>query len=112
MPKPVTSQTVTIPAGESVSTVVDLTSGNLVLLMAPREWTPANVSFLVSIDGVEFVDLRDADGGELARALQANAAATVSPERTLGVSYLRIRSGTRERPVAQQAARILVCAIA
>ena len=39
------------------------------MVIAPAEWTPANITFLVSIDGVNFFDLADAASGvEISRA--------------------------------------------
>jgi hypothetical protein len=52
----------TIRAGESLSGVVDLTSGTPALLMTPEAWDPANASFQVSPDGTTFADLADANG--------------------------------------------------
>jgi hypothetical protein len=44
--------TVTIAAGKAVSTPLDLTSAAVTMVIAPAEWTPANITFLVSIDGL------------------------------------------------------------
>jgi len=45
------------------------------MVIAPAEWTPANITFLVSIDGVNFFDLADAASGlEISRALQPSTA--------------------------------------
>src|SRR6516225_7803309 len=56
--------------GKAVSTPLDLTSAAVTMVIAPAEWTPANIAFLVSIDGVNFFDLADAASGvEISRAL-------------------------------------------
>jgi hypothetical protein len=45
---------VTIPAGEVSSNAIDLTSKNLLALIAPAAWTPAVLSLQMSVDGVTF----------------------------------------------------------
>jgi hypothetical protein len=37
------------PAGQSVSTPLDLTSLAVTMVIAPAEWTPANITFLLSM---------------------------------------------------------------
>jgi hypothetical protein len=99
---------VTIPAGEVVSTPLDLTSQAVTMVIAPAEWTAANLSFLISIDGVNFFDLVDAASGvEIARAIQPSSAVKVDESYTRYVNYLKVRSGPRDNPIAQEADRVL-----
>ena len=86
--------TVTIPAGEAVSTPLDLTSAAVTMVIAPAEWTPANITFLVSIDGVNFFDLADAASGvQISRALQPSTALKIDQSYTRYVNHLKVRSG-------------------
>ena len=100
--------TVTIPAGQSVSTPLDLTSLAVTMMIAPAEWTPANITFLVSIDGVNFFDLADAASGvEISRAIQPSTAVKVDQSYTRYANHLKVRSGPRDHPIAQEADRVL-----
>ena len=86
--------TVTIAAGKAVSTPLDLTSAAVTMVIAPAEWTPANITFLVSIDGVNFFDLADAASGlEISRALQPSTALKIDQSYTRYVNHLKVRSG-------------------
>ena len=44
----ITSVQVTIPAGQYLSDAADLSTGSMVMLMTPLNWTPANISFQIS----------------------------------------------------------------
>ena len=86
--------TVTIAAGKAVSTPLDLTSAAVTMVIAPAEWTPANITFLVSIDGVNFFDLADAASGvEISRALRPSTALKIDQSYTRYVNHLKVRSG-------------------
>jgi hypothetical protein len=98
--------TVTIPAGQSVSNSADLTAGSLALVISPQVWDPANISFLVSDDNTNFVDLFDADGAEAIKAMAPGRGILVATALTQAAMYLKIRSGPRANPVIQSAARI------
>ena len=98
-------KTVTIPAGQAVSNAADLTGGSLAMIIAPNDWTPANVSFQVSSDNNYFADLFDDGGGQVLRAMGANRAVLIPPALTQAALYLKLRSGPRENPVLQDADR-------
>ena len=107
MPKPtITSVTVTIPAGQSLSDAANLTTGSLAMILSPPDWTPANISFLISSDNVNFRDLYDSMGAEIIRALKPNAAINVDPSLTTAALYLKLLSGPRQNPVPQEADRV------
>jgi hypothetical protein len=42
---------------DAISDVLDCTAGTLIGIMTPAAWTPANLSFQVSLDGVAFSNL-------------------------------------------------------
>jgi hypothetical protein len=102
------SVTVTIPAGEAVSAPVNLPAP-ATMLAAPVAWTPAPISFQVSVDGSCFADLFD-EAGEVVRPLVAGAAVTLDPRWTRDFAAVRVRSGTRDGPVPQAADRVVTLA--
>jgi hypothetical protein len=46
-----------IDAGASVSTTLDIGSKNPFIIVTPAQWTPANLTFEISIDGAIFYPL-------------------------------------------------------
>jgi len=76
------------------------------MVIAPAEWTPANITFPVSIDGVNFFDFADAASGlEISRAIQPSTAVKVDQSYTryattskFDLARATIRS--RKRPIA------------
>jgi hypothetical protein len=107
----ITTTTVTIPAGQSVSTSANLTAGNMVMMLTPPDWTPANVGFLVSQDNVTFKDLFDFDGNEIVKSMGASRAISVDPSYTTGSMYVKLRSGPLTNPVPQSADRVFTIVI-
>src|SRR6476620_5679774 len=51
----------TIPAGRSLSTLVDLGTAQLLAVMTPPQWTDAPLSFQFSVDGSTFYDMSPYD---------------------------------------------------
>jgi hypothetical protein len=51
--------TATIPAGQSISSAIDLSAGNALFCQMPSGWTPALLTFLISYDNVTFGDFVD-----------------------------------------------------
>ena len=73
------------------------------MVIAPAEWTSANITFLVSIDGVNLADA--ASGLEISRAIQPSTAVKVDQSYTryattskFDLARATIRS--RKRPIA------------
>jgi hypothetical protein len=96
----------TIPAGQALSSSIDLTSQSVVMLIVPDDWSPANVTFQVSMDNVLFHDLFDAMGNEILRPICVGSAVQVDPTFTQYVNYFKIRSGPRNNPIPQSADRV------
>src|SRR5262245_18535250 len=96
----------TIAAGESLSAPVDLTSSRVALMISPAEWTDAEITVQVSADGETYCDLFDAHGYELRRTVVPNAATIFVPAFTQGAVFMKIRSGSRVEPIAQEAERV------
>ena len=107
----ITTATVTIPAGQALSNSADLTTGNMVMLLTPTDWTPANISFQISEDNINFRDLYDVSGAEILKSMGTNRAINVDPGFTSGALYVRLRSGPHTNPVIQQADRVFTMII-
>lgn len=102
---------VTIAAGESLSSVVDLADKPILGIIMPAEWTAANLSFRAAKDGSdEFKDIYNDTGAEL--VVQADAGRAIGIDViAMGLAAwrrLRIRSGTASAPVVQEAERTLI----
>jgi hypothetical protein len=104
--------TATINAGQSLSNAVN-TGGNYVVgLIMPAAWTNAHVSILISTDNLTFHDLfrfRAGEGtslGEFKFNVRPGVIVAVDPDSTLMARYIKLRSGTRDEPVPQEAARV------
>jgi hypothetical protein len=105
-----TSITVTIASGASLSTVANLGIKTLVGISLPANWTPviAGLSFQVTPDGVNFQELID---GATGAALIVGAAAAGVPANSFitldndaqwsGINGLKVRSGTLGAPANQ-----------
>jgi len=92
-----------IPAGESLSDAVDCSTGQIVRLTMPAEWTPANLTFQVG-DGNTFSDLYDLKGEETTlRNLKPGVSVALHGTLPHPLGFVKIRSGTRSHPVPQQA---------
>ena len=96
--KAVSSVSVTIPAGASLSNSADLTGGAVNFVIAPSDWDDSLVSFQVSTDNISFYDLFDRNGFELQRVLIPGVVVSIDPSLTAAAVYLKIRSGSRVEP--------------
>lgn len=106
-PLPVTGL---IHAGESLSEPINVT-GTLHLIAMPIEWTPANITFQISPDGVTFFDLMTADNTEVMFNITAGSAVNVAPGSPLdNKTFIKVRSGSRDHPVVQSGDRTFIFA--
>jgi hypothetical protein len=105
------TKTVTINAGESMSNSVDLSGLAVAMVLAPPEWSPANLSFQVSPDNNVFYDLFDVAGNEIIKPIRVGSAIVIDQSVTRAVNYLRVRSGVRDNPVVQQADRVITLVV-
>ena len=96
-----------IEAGQSLSSGIDCTAGEIVRLTMPAAWSGANLSFQISSDGNGYNDLFRADGTEIVVPCVAGAAVVLNQPSDMlrAVAFLKIRSGSRQWPVAQAARR-------
>lgn len=107
-----------IAAGQSLSSAVDCTAGQIIRITTPAAWDGANISFQVSGDGNGFNNVYNLDGEEIVIPCGASrsivlttsvTSATISPQFD-GV-WLKIRSGKASYPVPQTAQREFAIAI-
>jgi hypothetical protein len=100
----------TIANGAALSSVIDVTSLQLVGIIIPASWTTANLTFSGSPDNVTFSDVYDDGGTELKATVIAGAYVALRNDfqcALSGLRYLKIRSGTTGTPVNQGGARTL-----
>lgn len=104
--------TLTIPSGTSLSDSLDLRYGQIVRILGPSVWTAAALTFQGSFNNSAWDDLVDQAGAEHSIPMTGAAngferAFTVPREWTLGIKFVRLRSGTGAVPVPQAADRAL-----
>jgi hypothetical protein len=105
---PTVNVSVTIPAGQTVSNSADLSAGNMVMLLTPDDWTPANISFLVSEDNVKFRNLYDSNGMEIVKTMAPGRAINVDSSLTSGSMWIKLCSGSSTNPILQEEDRVFV----
>ena len=71
----------------------------------PPEWTGALLTFAMSDDGATFHDLVGFDGHEVAINVVPGTAVIVPPAIARAIPFLKLRSGTKDQPVPQEADR-------
>jgi hypothetical protein len=106
---PFASFAAAVANGQSLSGAVDLGNYRLFgIQMDPTAWTAAALTFMVSVDGVNYFDLYDDTGTEQNWTVSAQKFVQVSqPAKWLGIRYVKVRSGTSGSPVNQGGARSL-----
>lgn len=101
------SQTqVTISSGQSLSPTVALGSKLLVGIAMPAGWDAAAMTFQVSIDGTNFIELASS-AAVASYTVAANQYIGVDPAIWRGVVFVKLRSGTSGAPVNQTADRVI-----
>lgn len=109
---PYRTATVTIPAGDSVSGPFDMDGVMQILRIdMPPAWTPAAITFLGAQADHVYRDIANDGGDEEKVAVGANKSVGCSPA-LWGVRFARLRSGTAEAPVPQEAARTITVVMA
>jgi len=98
-----------ILAGQSLSAGVDCTEGYLARIQMPLQWTPANLSFQISHDGVTYHNLLDLSGREALLAVIPGSARMINIEPwSSGIGWWKFRSGPLAGPVVQTADRTFI----
>src|SRR5215510_3041286 len=91
-----------IPAGQSLSDAVDCSTGTVLVMTVPYNWTSANLTVQVSSDGVEFYDVVDRAGREFIFPAVAGTAISLGGDDVAWKGmHLKLRSGSRAYPVKQ-----------
>jgi hypothetical protein len=104
---PRTTVTAIIPAGQSLSDVIDCRNGAPILIYMPAEFTSARLSYLMSYDNNTYCDLFDRNAKEIAHNVQPGTVLKMGSDWTdsaLG-GYLKLRSGSRDHPILQEQTR-------
>lgn len=97
-----------IQAGASLSDPVDCSQlAQINLIGMPQDWTPALLTFQFSPDnGVTYFDLFDASAVEVAVNIRPGTVVELSQAfPVLGKCFLKLRSGSRNNPIAQMEQR-------
>ena len=94
-----------IEAGESLSSGLDCTSGDIVRITMPStKWSGGNMTFQISTDGQGYNDLYDARGNEVTLVMPKKPHAAVivlNEEWVKAVGWIKFRAGTAASPVPQ-----------
>jgi hypothetical protein len=101
-----------IQAGESLSDSVDCTGGTIVRLTMPATWNGGNITFQISSDDGGYNDLFRPDGTEFTMVVTKGAAIPIAFDGlTRCAAFVKIRSGTRDHPIIQEAQRDFAIAL-
>ena len=95
----------TIAANESLSDGVDCSAGTIVRITVPQEYDPGDtnkMTFQVSSDGNGYNDLYDDKGQEIAITAKPNTGIVIDLAWARTVGFIKLRSGTSERPTKQK----------
>jgi hypothetical protein len=94
-----------IDAGSAESNVIGLEGRFIVGLITPLDWDSAVATIMISGEGDNYYDLFDARGNEFVFNITPGVMIYVDHEIFLMAKYIRLRSGTRAKPVEQSAVR-------
>ena len=105
-------KTATIASGASLSGFVEIDEALYIGIEMPAAWDAANLTFQVSRNGSDWLDLYDDAGNEVTVTASSGTSIGIksSADAFKPWQYVKIRSGTSALPVNQTAARTLyVC---
>jgi hypothetical protein len=92
----------TIKADESLSDGIDCSSGEIVRITVPQEFTPANLTFQVSSNGEFYNDLFNSNGEEITVAAKPSIGIVIQERWVRSIAFIKFRSGSRDHPVEQR----------
>jgi hypothetical protein len=103
----------TIPGRGSLSDGVDVSAGQVIRITCPEEWTPANISFQISSDGLMYNSLYNQRGEEIVLPCGPKRAIVLNwtGPAWRAIAFLKIRSGSEGNLVPQPAPRQFAIAI-
>jgi len=99
---------VVIANGASLSSGYSLQGRILTGIYMPSAWTAAGLTFQASYDNATWFNVYDTSGELAITTAAASLYLAMDGTKFLGISFIRVRSGTAGTPVAQGAARTLV----
>ncbi|WP_027578481.1 hypothetical protein [Bradyrhizobium sp. Ai1a-2] len=95
-----------IANGGSISGAIPIGDKVITGIVMPAGWDAAALTFQVSIDGgVNWSNLFDSSGNEVAFQAAASRFIAVDPTLWIGINHIKIRSGTAAAAVNQNAER-------
>jgi hypothetical protein len=101
----VTTQTATIPAGQSLSNSINACANTPVRVRMPATWSggrTSKITFQISTDDITFMDYFNPDGTEVSAVVTLNTTTRIEhPTGGKGGTYFKIRCGSREAPTVQ-----------
>jgi hypothetical protein len=99
---PIRAVSVTIGAGASLSTAVDLGGMVLTRILLPSGWDAADITFQESADNSTFYNLYNGSADtEYTIQGAASRSVIIPPADILGLAWLKVRSGTSGAAVNQ-----------
>jgi hypothetical protein len=98
---------VVIPAGLFFSGPVRMNGADLLGVIIPANWINSQLTFRVSVNGVNYYDLHDIDGVEILIAPIAGKVMKVPSGLIAGWGFVQFRSGIAATPVVQTFAQTL-----
>jgi hypothetical protein len=101
----------TIAARESLSDGIDCSSGDIVRITVPQEFTPANLTFQVSTDGNFYNDMFTSKAEEVTVVAKPNTGIIIHEAWARSINFLKFRSGSRDHPVTQREDRKFAIAV-
>jgi hypothetical protein len=103
---PFANLTVTILKGQWLSSSIDCRSAAPVFIHTPTKWTTAPLGYQISPDDIMYSDLFDREGNEILARIFPGTVIRINPEwTTMAVGYIKLRSGPRNNPIAQDETR-------
>jgi len=101
-----------IEAGDSLSSAIDCSGGQLVRITMPLAWDDAPLTFEFSTDGTAFNDMFNLEGYAVKIDVVVPGSGVIIPEDVgRAVAWIKFRSGTRGNPVEQKEGRLFAVAI-
>ena len=109
--KTVSTATVTIDAAASLSNAADLETNTLMAIIMPAAWDAADLTFEVSHNGTDWIDLYNEFGEALVTVADTDRYIHLTPAEWVGVRHVKVRSGTSAAAVAQAAERVITLVV-
>ncbi len=101
-----------IAEGESLSSSIDVSAGQLVRITMPENWDEAPLTFQFSSDGTYFNEMYGIDGYAVTIPVVVPGSGVIIPSDVgRAIAHIKFRSGTKGNPVNQSNGRLFAVAI-